>query len=105
MAAKFSVTLPATAIFDYPSPIILANAIGSLMGPSCFEAQILVPRPIASPENSSRTLAVRAICSRFPSKGKNDHESIPGHMLVILQVVDKEISSIWYHQAQAELSN
>ena len=73
VAAKFSVTLPATALFDYPSPSILANAIAELMIPSFKSAQAVAPRT-AAPAGKANTLAVGAIRSRFPTKSEAQHD-------------------------------
>lgn len=68
IASRFSVTLPATAVFDHPSPAALAELVAGLVAPKPTNsfAPGRVAQGVVRPE--SGTVGVAAVSCRFPGR-------------------------------------
>jgi hypothetical protein len=64
VAARFSVALPATAIFDYPTSAALAAFVATLVAPTPRTFTAALPTAVA--HSSEAGIAITAMSSRFP---------------------------------------
>lgn len=75
MAEHFSVALPATAIFDYPSPVALAAFVATLLDDNI---PLSLPVDLASAglrPDDRPAIGIRAVCSKFPGDGQGSTRS------------------------------